>query len=408
MRSICALVRSIMRGRVGRTAAWSYASVILSTFVGVLTARVLLAEGRGFLALILTVASTGALCSALGTNIAVRRLLPKDPSVSRAGYWRTSRRLSGLLVATLVGLYIALISSTGVPTQVNIFLAFCSYGIVLFFSNQSLDLLYALGMPAAATRTNAFGTLVTLIGVAACAVLGAGLFGVVCAYAMGAASNLVVGHLIIRRRAMADSRPALGGRRLVRDGGRLLGMTLGQALASRIDTILLGVMSAPVQVGLYAVAISPAGLLRLPAAALGQVIMYDAASGRADRQRAFRHTGVVWLASVPAALVAFATAHVVIPFVFGNPFQNAVPAFQVLLLAEMCLIPFLVLSRFVAAHGNTLGASAAGLIGVLVLVVAAPLLIPERGAVGAAWASAIAYSAMSLTAAYFAIRSPVN
>ncbi|MFK5647477.1 lipopolysaccharide biosynthesis protein [Ornithinimicrobium sp. LYQ121] len=400
------LLIRVTGGRVGRATAWSYASVGLSTFVGVFSARILLPEGRGHLALILTMAGMAALISALGTNISIRRLLPQDPDVSIAGYWRTSRYLLLVLLPLLCGSFIVLAALTEVPSRPVIFAMFLSYGIMIYWSNQSLDLMYALGLPVQATRTNAIGTAVTLCSIVTCALIDAGLMGVGLAYALGAATNVCVSRMTVGRAAVSDSRPAQGERRLVAQGSRLMGMTLGQVLATRADTVILGAMAPPAQVGYYAVSVSPAGLLRLPAAALGQVIMHDAASGQVSRKVAFKRTGVIWVASVVPAAVGVAGAPWILPFIYGPSFAGAVPAFQVLLIAEMCFIPFLVLSRVVAARGDSLGASAAGLIGVVVLVVAAIALIPGRGALGAAWASALAYFSMSLTACYFAARNP--
>src|SRR5690625_1536418 len=111
------------------------------------------------------------------------------------------------------------------------------------------------------------GTLVTLAGVVVAAVAGFELLAVCVAYICGSLSVAVMARAIVRRRRLT---PAKHPRRtrdelaLLSSGVRLLGMNLGQILSSRADVILLGILSVSAQVGHYAVATTPAALLRIP------------------------------------------------------------------------------------------------------------------------------------------------
>jgi O-antigen/teichoic acid export membrane protein len=185
---------------------------------------------------------------------------------------------------------------------------------------------------------------------------------------------------------------------LLKDGSRLLGLNLGQSLAYRADTVMLSALSSQHQVGLYAVAVTPASILRLPSTAVGQVAFHQAAAGDAGLRQILARLAKLTGILIPLAVCGWLLADWVIPFMYGAEYRDAVGAFRILLVAEIALAPFLVLSRTMAGSGNTWGASAAGLMGVAALVTSGAVLIPGQGAEGAAWASVIAYSAMSATA----------
>lgn len=378
--------------------------MVLSTFVGVLAARMLLPEGRGALALIVSMAGIGVLLSALGSNVAVRRLLPRHENVTVRGYWRLTHRLLAVLAVVQLVLFLGVTEFTDLERAPGTLAVFLAYALALFYANQSVDLLYAHGLPSVATRTHALGTLVTLCFVLICYLGGFALIGVASAYVAGSAAKVLFAHLILRRPEMRDGESARGEWALTTSGLRLLGMTLGQNLTSRADTLLLGALSVPAQVGFYAVATTPASLLRLPATAVGQVMMHDAASGKTMKRMAFSRVGTVLALSLPLALLGALSADWLIPLVFGAPFEGAVEAFRILLGAELCFLPFLVLSRYVAASGNVWGASSSGLAGIVVLVAICIWLVPSKGAVGAALASVAAYSVMSAISVFWAMK----
>lgn len=395
------MIRRILNaatGRVGRTTAWSVVSVLLSTVIGMLTARLLGPNDRGLLALIVTLSGMMVLVSALGSNVAIRRLLPRSDEVSVRGYWSLTHSLLVVLLPLQVLVYLFLTRFAGMSPGWAVMSAFLSYGLCYFYSNQSVDLLYAHGLPSTATRTKTMGTLGTLLIIVVCFVAQLGLLAVVLAYALGSLVSVAVARRVVHRHTLVDGRPAVGQRVLARTGMKLLGMTLGQVLTSRIDTFFLGLLAVPSQVGFYAVAITPAALLRLPAAALGQVVMHDAASTRVNKRKVLKRTALIVVLSVPLAVIGALSADWLIPLVFGTAFSPAAGPFKVLLLAELCMLPFLVLSRFLAAVGSPGSASACGSVGVAVLTGSSFFLIPPLGAVGAAWASVAAYASMSVLA----------
>jgi O-antigen/teichoic acid export membrane protein len=276
--------------------------------------------------------------------------------------------------------------------------AFVCFGVAFFFSTQYLDLLNAYGLVAVAARTNAVGSLLCLAFVLVAFLAGWRLWVVVACYALSFAVQASIAIILSTKASRAlptSSAPGSAGR-LTRTGVSLVGMTIGEDLAYRADTVLLGALTSPADAGLYAVAITPASVLRIPSAALGQVAMYDRASGVSSGSAVIRR--ILWLEIViliPIAACGWAVADWAIPFFFGAEFAGSVDPFRVLLIAELALAPFLVASRAIAGQGSAGAASVAGLVGAMALVTAAIVLIPPFGAVGAAWASVLAYSAMS-------------
>jgi len=314
------------------------------------------------------------------------------------GYERVTLIMLAPLVILLISVMYfsaALVDSSFGDWTVGI--AFVSYGIGYYFSNQALDLLNALGMVTQSARTNALGSLVCLGLVLVSTLAGWGLVAIVFSYALATVFQFILAMFRIIQGSHHDSSPARGMKLLLQDGGRLLGLNLGQSLTYRADTVLLGAMSAQNQVGLYAVATTPAGILRIPANALGQIAFHQAASGSANLRMIYQRIALLLGAMVPLLIVGWIAAEWLFVFVFGVEYRNAAEPFRVLLLAELALAPFLVLGRTIAGRGGTWGASACGIAGVVVLVISAVILIPRLGATGAAWASVFAYAAMSLT-----------
>lgn len=386
-------------GAVTPATAWAAVAVLISAVTGVLTARALAPDSRGTLALVLSIAGVCVLAGALGTTAAIRAHLPRAKGVTARAYERLSAALllplvSLLLIALLVaaGLLDASFASPAVAV------AFVSYGIASFLSGQAFDLLNARGQIVESARYNAIGSLGCLALVIVVTLSGATVATLVGCYAVAALLQFV----LAMRRALRDRDAAEGSggaRILLRDGIRLLGLTLGQNLAYRADTVALGALSGEAQVGFYAVATTPAAVLRLPSIAVGQVAFHRAASGVSSAAGVVRPLLVLMAILVPLAVVGWVTADWLIPVLFGDAYRGAVQPFRILLLAELALAPFLVLGRAVAGLGGTWGASIPGVVGIGVLLVGAAILIPGLGAVGAAWASVAAYAVMSLAAA---------
>ncbi|WP_157155340.1 lipopolysaccharide biosynthesis protein [Diaminobutyricimonas sp. LJ205] len=374
----------------------------MSAVTGILTARTLGPEDRGTLALAVSVAGLCVLVGAAGTNVSVRRLLPRGAEgVSQRGYERLSLKLLVPLMVILLGALILLagiIDSEFADPAVAV--AFFCFGVSYFLSNQLLDLMNAHGWVSAAARTNALGSIVCMVLVVLATILELGLVAMIYCYAVSVVVQVALAMSAVAR-TRTPGRTRGGQWALLTNGARLLGLNLGQSLTYRADTILLGALSTPDSVGHYAVATTPAAILRLPANALGQVSMHDVASSAQHVRVTLRRVLILESILIPVAGLGWVAGGWLIPFVYGSEFGTAVDAFRVLLLAELALAPFLVVSRVLAGGGSRLGASVSGTVGAIVLLALCPFLIPPLGASGAAWASVAAYGTMSLASLAF-------
>lgn len=400
------LLLRLMTGKVAGTAGWAMAAVAISTVTGILTARSLGPEHRGTLALVLSIAGLCVLVSAFGTNVAVRRHLPQRDLVNRRGYERVSLILLAplaIVLASTLFLVTTLVDPTFGRWQVGV--AFIGYGVSFYFSNQALDLLNALGLVKLSAKVNAIGSFICLILVGFGAAFGLGLDYMIWAYSISVICQVGLVAVLAHARTKVPGSQAKGVRVLLRDGGQLLGLNLGQSLTYRSDTILLGALSGQFEVGNYAVATTPAAVLRIPANALGQVLFHETAMNAIDARAVLRRILVLLAMLVPIAAVGWIFADWLFPTVFGPGYTEAVWPFRFLLIAEIFLTPFLVLGRALAGGGSTWGASACGVLGVSVLVGSCLLLIPSLGATGAALASVLAYASMSVLAVVLFVRS---
>lgn len=193
-------------------------------------------------------------------------------------------------------------------------------------------------------------------------------------------------------RLVGRAEPALAGR-VLRFGLRSqLGGVVG-LLNLRLDFLVLGAMAGPAAVGTYAVASKYAELLRLPALAVTWVTyprvarMGASTFGPRARRLMVPLLAGGLLVATTLALLAFP----LFPWVYGEQFRAAIwPA--VIILSGLVAEPAAgVGSAFLLGAGrpglNSL-LLGAGLVVTLVLDI---LLIPAHAAVGAAWASAVAY-----------------
>lgn len=161
----------------------------------------------------------------------------------------------------------------------------------------------------------------------------------------------------------------------------------------RLDVVVLGALTGPAPVGVYVVASKYAELLRLPALALTWVAYPEVARDGVVRVAARVRRWLprlVGLGAVAALLVG-GSSFALLPLAYGREFTSAAwPAAWIAL--GLVLEPAAgVASAFLMGSGRPglnsiiLGA------GLVVTVVLDVLLIPGRGALGAAWASAAAY-----------------
>jgi O-antigen/teichoic acid export membrane protein len=192
----------------------------------------------------------------------------------------------------------------------------------------------------------------------------------------------------------APGRPALAqARKLSAFGARGQAGNLLSLLNFRLDFVLLAAMTGPAVLGSYAVASKFAEVLRLPSLSLSWVLYPrfakdDAAQAESRARRLIPRAGLLTVAgAVPLAL----TAGFIVPAVFGEDFRPAIVPAQILLLGLSIEGIAGVITAFLYGRGRPGLNSLATGGGLVLTVVLDLLLIPRFGAVGAAWASTVAY-----------------
>jgi O-antigen/teichoic acid export membrane protein len=161
-------------------------------------------------------------------------------------------------------------------------------------------------------------------------------------------------------------------------------------LVMRLDQVLLTPLAGPKELGYYAVAVSVAEVPLLGLLAVRDVI-FSASTDREDPDIVARATRATTLLAVPLCLVGILLAPLLLPPIFGAGFGPSVRMTQVLFLATIPSGISMVGSAGLLASGRPALASRAQLAAAAVTVVALFALVPPLGAIGAAYASLLAY-----------------
>ena len=183
-------------------------------------------------------------------------------------------------------------------------------------------------------------------------------------------------------------------------GIRLWVGSLARFLNFRTDQILMGFLASEAALGFYAVAVNASEvLLYLPSSAATALLPLIARTEPARRGeetlRAFRSVAFVTAAGVAAAALL---GPVILPAVFGDPFQESVGPFLWLLPGTFGFAASAVFSNALVGSSSP-GLSSLGPMVSLVVGIGLDLaLIPPFGATGAAAAASAAFLAGGATA----------
>ncbi|MBA3421978.1 MAG: oligosaccharide flippase family protein [Thermoleophilaceae bacterium] len=383
---------------------------------GVLVARMLGVEDRGYLALLMVTQAIISQLGGLGLPISASYFVAREPGGARA----IAHSLAGAyLVQALcvVGVHLVAVSLLTRDDPETVW----SAGLItLAIGPAWLAHQYGLGLLQGQQRFRPFN-LLRLIPVGAYAagilllfVVGAGnliLAAVAYSVAWVAAGSVTITIALVGMRhdetALSPSR-----REVLRFGLRGL---LGSAAPSetfRLDQAVVGLFLSPAALGLYVVGLAFTNLPRFIGQSVGMVA-YPRVSSSADSVKA-RHA--VWrfvaLAGVLALLVVGVLeilAGWLIPFFFGEEFTPAVPLVRILLIAAAFGSLRWALADAVRGVGLPALGSVAELASWLTLPLALVVLVPLLGVQGVAFAmvlSAIASVAMLVVGFVAVSREP--
>jgi O-antigen/teichoic acid export membrane protein len=379
-------LRSVVARLSGANAAFMAAGLI----TGPLLARSLGPSGRGALAAVAVPVSLGPVLLGLGLPAFVTR--------------ETSRREPvGDLLGSVGLLYLAIGALT----------AAAALPISSYFAQGREPVRVALLIAMLAMPLLLLGTL--LLGIANGqqrwkAVLGArlapaavALLGTTVLFALGVLALPEAAALVLAA-AFAAIVPTLG---VLRGAGRLrvrralvrrslrfgLPAWLWQASTltnARLDQLLMVSLVAPRQLGLYAVAVSLAGVTNIFAGALGPALLPRVARG--EEALGAQLCRVSLLVSVLVGIGLAALCPLALPLLFGASFGAAVPMALVLIAASVPNAGTQVLTSALLGVGRPRIVAVSEAVSVGITVVGLLLLLGPLGGLGAALVSAAAYT----------------
>jgi len=375
------------------------------TVLAIVTARALGPSNRGVLVLLLTVVLFSLLLGSLGVNVGARTQLvaPVDPVPSGhyAGLVLTLLGLQTLLCLAAASTLLPLANVTLPAGQRVLFALLGTVTLGVYLLNDAMN---AYGWVAQSSAVDACGSAAQLVIVVGVIAAGAPrLAPIMVGLILGSILQMLIAVAVLRRRGI-DLRPRCSRRswrRLVRSGLPGMGAGLGEVLTFRVDRYLLAVFATPAAVGFYSVASTAPEILRLPSLALSTPIFHRVASGTADVRDFRKIRRLCLLGTVAMAGITALVAPLLIKLTFGPEYAASVTPLRILLLGELGIALYHLDGSALGGLGHMSSVSIASLSGFVLVAVADVLLIRAYGVAGAAWASAITYTAMGLLVTSF-------
>jgi O-antigen/teichoic acid export membrane protein len=397
----------------------SFTALILSSIGQLLTlglqilfGRILGTEEYGIYSYAMAWLGVGLIIGKLGFDTALVRFVAayntrNFPQRVR-DMWQVARRwslVSSLVAAPLLAFAAWKVAGTESASLVPTFLTFAILLPIATFSELASSVLRGLKRIALAMYGDSLVR--PLVATAAFAALF--WFGkqdahaAMLAYAVGTIAAAVIAGGLVRRRIggiPARVHPRLQ-RAWVWFAVVLMFANAFLILLYTLDTILIGALKNTTEAGLYAVASRVAilvlfvmnALQSIGAPLFAEAYAVDRVSGLRKVVRAFNVVSVA--AALPIALILVLFAEPVLA-TFGADFRSAFPVLQIL--AGMQVINVLTgpvgVLMSMTGQQNRLAALLAG--GLIVHLLLCVFLIPEYGAVGAAWAAFIAHGVWNL------------
>ena len=412
-----------LRSKAGRslvgTLATSGGLQLIVIVSGVLVARSLGPEDRGYLALLIVISTVCAIAGTLGLPAAVTYFIAREPSQARqiasSLAWVGTAQLAAVFVVQAAALAAVVHSD---PQRVQLAAA-----ISLLLPPGILALSFGLAILQGQRRFTAYNilriapTTAYVAGVVVVFVLNA--TSVVLFMALWAAVNLIGGVIALAfavrgltKDAEEDAAPSRS--QMLRFGLKAFLGSLSPVDVVRLDQAVVGLFLTPVALGLYVVAQALANLPRVVATSIG-FVAYPHVAAESDRDAArramwrFFFLGIVLSGLVVVVLELIAGE--LISLFFGDDFTEATAIAQILLLASLFMAGRRVLTDGINGIGHPGFGTVAEVTSWILLVPGLAILLPWLGAEGVAWALAISWGAslvVLIALALVADRTPAS
>ena len=371
----------------------------------VVIARHLGAEGRGDVALLLTLGTLLAGVGTLGVQTSTIRFLARFPH-ARTEVLAATRAITAIGVASAVVASFAIIelwldgslasvaSGAALTTLLIAPLWAVTHYSISVLQADARFLGAAVVKSAFAQATFAGGVGAVLIGADTAGLLRL-VIAVMAIAAIGGALAVAIG----RRGVNAAGHDKPNGDRWV---SRLVGYSLrghiGTILQSanyRLDIFIIAAVLAPADVGIYVSAVAVAEVLWLAPEALGGVLMQQAAAEQDVRAsaRATAQFNRLMVAGVGlGSLVLLFAGGPILEGLFGSEFRDGANALRFLLPGVLALTTWRNVVNDLTGRGDPLAKTVSSAAALVLTVILDLTLVPELGIEGAAIASSVAYS----------------
>jgi O-antigen/teichoic acid export membrane protein len=376
---------------------------VVTMMAGILSARLLLPQGKGELTAVMLWPSILASIGSLGVIEAATYFTADAPDQSPRIWATTLALVAGLsLVLVAIGYFLIPEVLAGYGVHVVAIARWYLAFIPLSFVTLSL-----MGFLLGRLHFIQYNVL-RVLGHTTTVVLMVALYAVgrvsvytfaVASLVSGAITAVVAGAMVFQRQTWMAWTPDVGMlQRLLRYGIRSHAGTVASVLNLRLDQMLMSVFLDPSTLGLYVVAVTVSAAGALGANTIGLVAFPSIANARtadARRQALARYSRLTLLLSVLAAVVLFWQAPRIVRLFFGRDFVQAVSMARVLIVATVPLGCNVILAAGLKAFNRPAIASYAEVVSLAVTAIALGVLLPAYKGLGAAWASLAAYSATS-------------
>jgi O-antigen/teichoic acid export membrane protein len=380
-----------------RSVAIRLVLVVLGGATGVVIARALQPQGRGAYALVVTVATAAMALGHLSVDQAHVGLWP-----GRRAAITANSVLLGPALGTLAAVAALVVVASGAmgldpAAHIGLFL------VALLAIPPAMTVLFVNNVLLLAGRAATVDWALLLSSVLQCgALLAVAALGwltvdwVVWIWAATTAVPLVL-LLAVARPRLRHADPGLV-RRSLSLGVRYHVGSASLYLTYRLDVLILGAMTSATAVGLYALAVTLAELIRIPTDALARAsLSRQAADDLADAAAAtIRATRISVLLAVTSVGGLCATAPALVPAVYGHEFAGSVPALFALAPGLLALGMARQVSAYLVRLNRPFTMSAQSVAALALTVAANPLLIPRWGIVGCALASSASYGLIAV------------
>lgn len=210
-------------------------------------------------------------------------------------------------------------------------------------------------------------------------------------------NTVAVAMLLLQARSFGAWRPRRDvASRQFRYALRLAPTGLADNTVARLDQVVLAAAVPSGQLGLYAVAVTVAGLTAPLSSAVALAAFPAIRSGRHREQVARRARAATLLLSAAGAVVLAVAGPLLIPLVFGSAFRGSITPLLILLVGQVAYDFGSTLSAELLARGHPAGVSRVTFVCAVLTIVGLALLVGPLGIQGAAATSSLVYGARAL------------